>query len=374
MMPQSQLEGPEFSIITPVLNRSQFVARAIESVLNQSFGNVEHLLIDGGSKDGTVTILERYQSRYPDRIRFVSEPDQGGCEAFNKGCRMSRGRLLGWLGSDDEYTPGAIEFAATHFRSHTEDFFIYGEADFIDAEGRTIGRFATQDFSVEKAVNHGACIEFPAAFYRREVFDTIGGFRIHDRVCDHEWMIRAGKVFQLKRLPFTACRFRLHPGGNTAAQGDLVYPRANFLVNRLHGGSLLSPVCKSYYQTLLFRVPGVKWCWREMYGGYGFKRSMRREDGRIAIFGAALSGFHCLDFLSRKGVRVPLFIDNSPPPGARYCELPVVTPAEFMAQQSGETDAVMVATSPRSQQARSMRNQLLNLGYRNPIYRFGFSR
>lgn len=363
---------PDVSIITPVRNRSAFIADALESVLNQSYERIEHVVIDGASEDGTPGILGRYHGDFPERVRFVSEPDRGGCEGFNKGCALARGRILGWLGSDDRYLPDAIERVVSHFDAHPADDVVYGDAEFIDPEGRVVGRFATSDFSVERALNHGACVAFPAVFYRRRVVDEVGGFRVNDVVCDHEWLVRVGKRFRFTRLPHTVCQFRLHAGSTSASVGDAIYPRGNFLVNRRHGGRLWSPVALRYYQTLLFQIPGARSAWERLVTFRGFPRRIQEGDRRFAIFGAALSGFRCLQALEQGHRSVHAFIDNWPPASREYCGRPVHTPAEFLSAMV-QVDAVIVATAPGSRYAARMRRQLRLLGYQRPIYCSGFS-
>ncbi|MGE3839969.1 MAG: glycosyltransferase family 2 protein [Vicinamibacterales bacterium] len=364
---------PDVSIITPVRNRGAFIEDAICSVLAQPIGGVEHVIVDGASTDTTPAILRRYHDTYPERITFVSEPDRGGCEGFNKGCALSRGRVLGWLGSDDRYTRDALRVVLAHFDAHPNDDVVYGDAEFIDGAGQVVGRFGTSDFSVDRALNYGACVAFPSVFYRRKVVDAVGGFRVHDVVCDHEWLVRVGKQFRLTRLPQTLCQFRLHAGSTSAAVGDLIYPRGNYLVNRRHGGRLLSPVVLRYYQSVLMRVPGARRAWERLVQYRGFPSHIRPDDRRFAIFGAALSGFRCLQGLQLDARSASSFIDNWPPTSRRYCGLPVQTPEEFMACSNDEVDAVIVATAPGSRYAARMRRQLRRLGYRRPIYCSGFS-
>lgn len=359
--------APAVSIITPVLNGLRFIEKSIRSVLEQTCPDSEHVIIDGGSSDGTRDVLARYHDLYPERVRYVSEPDRGGCEGFNKGCRMARGRIFGWLGSDDVYLPEAIERAVEHFEHHPDDFFIYGEAEFIDSRDRVIGRFATQDFTVESAVNNGACLAFPAAFYRRDVPERIGGFRIHDRACDHDWVIRAGKEFRFTRLPNTFCRLRVHPGSTSASRGELVYPRANFLINRRHGGSLLSPVCMRYYRSLLLRIPGAGPISRLLQAGTS-PAGLPGNQRRIAVFGAALTGYRCMEDLLENGRVLSCFIDNHPPPGGTYCDIPVCTPELFVEKNQDSTDVVMIATAPSSPHAPAMIRQLRQLGLKKRIY------
>ena len=361
---------PDVSVITPVRNRAGFIETAIQSVLAQTHQSVEHVIVDGASEDETPVILGRYQAQHPHRIRFVSEPDRGGCDGFNKGCAMARGRIVGWLGSDDIYLPDVLREVVAHFDAHPNDDVVYGEAEFIDINGRVVGRFATRDFSVDRSVNDGACVAFPAVFYRREVIDTVGGFRVHDLVCDHEWLVRVGQRFPFTRLPITICRFRLHCGSTSASIGDRIYPVGNFRVNRRHGGRLLSPVGGRYLRSLLFELPGMKPIWERTIALRDFRNQLDNEDQRFAIFGAALSGFRCLEFLAAEQRIARLFIDNSPPDSRTYCERPVCTPMEFMDQWQSEIDAVIIATASGSRYATAMRRQLRHLGCNRPVYRY----
>ncbi len=367
------MNTPDVSIITPVRNGARFIEAALQSVLGQTCAAVEHVIVDGASDDGTPAILARYHARYPDRVRFISEPDRGGCEGFNKGCRMARGRILGWLGSDDLSCADAARQVVAHLDAHPHHDVVYGEADFIDGQGRVVGRFATRDFSVDRAINEGACVAFPAVFYRRHVVDQVGGFRVGDIVCDHEWLIRVGTRFALTRLPLTLCQFRLHEGSTSASAGERIYPRGNFLASRRHGGRLLSPVSMRYYRSLLFEVPGVRLVWERAIASCGFRLRFRDRDRRLAIFGAALSGFRCLEMLEREHRQVPLFIDNWPSGARAYCGRPVYTPAEFMDRGQGAVDAVIIATAASSRYAQTMRRQLRALGFSRPVYCFGFS-
>src|SRR5438105_1254200 len=112
-VPQPRLvderDAPTLSIVIPSFNHSQYIRRTIDSILRQPFKQVELIVVDGGSKDGTVDILCDYMTRFPDRFRFVSEPDDGQSDALNKGIAMARGEIIGWQNADDYYLPGAFE-------------------------------------------------------------------------------------------------------------------------------------------------------------------------------------------------------------------------------------------------------------------------
>ena len=98
---------PLVSIITPSLNQGKFIRAAIESVLNQDYEQIEYIVIDGGSTDDTLSILEEYKGR----LTYISEPDEGQSNAINKGFRMAHGSIVAWLNSDDVYEPGCVSHA-----------------------------------------------------------------------------------------------------------------------------------------------------------------------------------------------------------------------------------------------------------------------
>ena len=113
-------DNPLVSIITPVLNGIKYLEECIQSVLNQSYARIEHIIVDGGSTDGTVEMLSSYQAKHPDRIRFVSEPGTGVGEALNKGLRMAKGGIFGWVNADDFFEPGAVQTVVEFFRANPD--------------------------------------------------------------------------------------------------------------------------------------------------------------------------------------------------------------------------------------------------------------
>ena len=143
---------PLVSIITPSFNQAQYIEATINSVLTQDYPNIEYIIVDGGSTDGTVEIIKKYtldlrqqtvglQSRAI--TSWVSEQDQGQTDAINKGFARAQGHILAWLNSDDTYEPGAISAAVKYLQEHPEAGMVYGDCNFINETGRVIGKFGS---------------------------------------------------------------------------------------------------------------------------------------------------------------------------------------------------------------------------------------
>jgi len=126
------------SIITPSYNQSEYISKNIESVLSQSSADIEHIIVDGGSDDGTIDILRDYGDEY--NLRWVSEPDRGQTHALNKGLQMANGDWVGWQNSDDFYLPGAFEAFRQTLEENPQADAIYGDLIIVDEEGEKISQ------------------------------------------------------------------------------------------------------------------------------------------------------------------------------------------------------------------------------------------
>jgi glycosyltransferase involved in cell wall biosynthesis len=203
------------AIVTPSFNQGKYIRATIESVLAQRVRDVEYIVVDGGSTDETLDLLRGFGSQ----IRWVSEPDQGTADAINKGFRLVRGDILGWLNSDDIYYEGALQTVQTFFEEHPETDLIYGDANHIDENGSFIEKYPTEPWSWERF--HDICfISQPATFFRRSLIERFGALNIRYPHCvDYELWIRwakAGARFQY--LPKTLAATRLHAEAKTVAK------------------------------------------------------------------------------------------------------------------------------------------------------------
>jgi glycosyltransferase involved in cell wall biosynthesis len=161
---------PRISVVTPSYNQSAFLERTIRSVLDQQYPNLEYLVLDGGSTDGSVEILERYGSR----LSFWSSgKDDGQASAVNAGWRRASGDVLGWVNSDDYYLPGTLAFVGEYFRAHPDVTMLYGAAQLVDERGHVAGRMGGP-FDMARALKGDYMIPQPTAFIRRRAIDQVG--------------------------------------------------------------------------------------------------------------------------------------------------------------------------------------------------------
>ena len=199
------------SIITPSFNQGHFIRATIDSVLQQDYQNIEHIIVDGGSTDETLDILRSYDDP---RMTWMSEPDRGQSDAINKGMRLAKGEILAYLNSDDLYLPGALSFVTGYFQMHPNIGAIYGNCATIDNIGQTNAPdLQSPPLNLTEALKNRLPIAQQSVFWRREVMERIGLFdeTLHYRMDRDYWlrmMIAASKCSQST----ASCRFSLPRG------------------------------------------------------------------------------------------------------------------------------------------------------------------
>src|SRR5262245_45899236 len=156
---------PSISVVTPSLNKGEFIAETIESVRDQSYRPVEHLIVDGGSTDSTPGIVRRYASL--PYLRWISEPDQNQCDAINKGVRLATGQIVAWLNADDYYAPGALRAIAAAFAQRPDAGVVYGSGAQVDREGKLIRLIPTRPFD-RRRLRHEFFVIQPTMFIQRD--------------------------------------------------------------------------------------------------------------------------------------------------------------------------------------------------------------
>lgn len=208
---QDCLSSPTISIVTPSFNQMRFLEQTVRSVLSQSYGNIEYVVIDGGSVDGSVEVLKRYSSEI---TYWVSEPDRGPADACNKGFQHTSGDILGYLNSDDVLLPYAVEAVIRVFRAKPDADIVYGDAFIIDEENRVLRKmFSPSFFNLYLYALGGFSIAQQATFWRRGPFEAVGGFNVRNKTCwDAElWVDMALQGAKLQHFSQFLAGFRHHP-------------------------------------------------------------------------------------------------------------------------------------------------------------------
>jgi glycosyltransferase involved in cell wall biosynthesis len=223
-------ELPLVSIVTPSLNKGRFIEETILSIKNQTYPRIEHIVIDGGSTDETLDILRKYS----DSLVWVSEPDKGQYDASNKGLRMAKGEILGWLMADDTYMPWAVETAVKFLVENPDVAMVYGKCPFIDEEGKVIREFASEPFDLARLVR-GNIIPSPAVFFKKEILDSVGYFDTNLYMsADYDLFIRIGMKFRIEYIPRPLATYRLYPGTKTTSEHYKFGPDLLYIYDKLY--------------------------------------------------------------------------------------------------------------------------------------------
>ncbi len=187
------------SIITPCFNAEASVEATVRSVLAQSYAPIEYIVIDGGSSDATVPIVQRYA----DRLTLVSEPDSGQSNAINKGWQRATGDVLAWLNADDQYLSDTVELAAGFFQDNPHVGWVYGSPLPIGADGQPLPfRREPMPWDYEKLLSVGCYVSQPTVFLRRVVVEEFGLLdeTLHYGM-DYEYWLRIGRKYPGYFLP-----------------------------------------------------------------------------------------------------------------------------------------------------------------------------
>jgi glycosyltransferase involved in cell wall biosynthesis len=248
-------EQPLVSIVTPSFNQVQFLERTIQSVLNQEYENLEYIIVDGGSTDGSQELIRSYENRL---ANWVSEPDSGQSEAINKGFEIAQGEILAWLNSDDIYFPWTVKGAVEALLSHPEVGMVYGDTDLIDENDNVIGRFNAQQTSYQRLMRGGVYIPQPASFWRARLYRQVGPLDTSLYFAmDYDLWVRFAKTSQILYIPQLWASFRLHGQGKTTVSDDRCWPEMKKVYQR-EGGGLISPFMGKY---VLRRFLSPIWNW-----------------------------------------------------------------------------------------------------------------
>jgi glycosyltransferase involved in cell wall biosynthesis len=232
---------PLVSIVTPSLNQGQFIEEAIRSVLEQAYPRIEHIVVDGGSTDGTLDVLRRFP-----HLRWSSEPDAGQAAAVNKGFRSAGGEIFGWINADDYYLPGAVAAAVTAILE-SGCGLVHGGWRQVDESGRTIRDVAPIAFDYRRQLEVSNAVAQPGAFFTRAAFEAVGGVDESLRYAmDYELWLKLGARFEVRHIDKILAAYRFHPTSKSVAESH-GFVAETWRSGRRHGARRRSPLYIDYY-------------------------------------------------------------------------------------------------------------------------------
>jgi glycosyltransferase involved in cell wall biosynthesis len=235
---------PLVSIVTPSFNQARYLEATVRSVISQDYARLEYIIVDGGSTDGSVGIIQKYESQL---AWWVSEKDQGQTDAINKGFAGAKGEILAWLNSDDTYEPGAISSAVNFLLAHPEVGLVYGDANYINVDGSMIGRFPAAQTDLMRLRRGYVHIPQQTAFFRASLWRAVGPLDPSFYFAmDYDLWVRLSTRSQVKYVPQTWANFRLHTSGKTISADDRCWPEM-LRVHYRDGGRFLSVIVTKYY-------------------------------------------------------------------------------------------------------------------------------
>jgi glycosyltransferase involved in cell wall biosynthesis len=219
-LPEVRSDGlawPRLSIVTPSYNQAQFLEETIRSVLLQGYPNLEYIVIDGGSTDGSLEILRKYEKWLS---YWVSEPDLGQTYALEKGFRRAIGEIVAWINSDDSYLPGALGEYVLELARQPELVMVYGDCQRVDEAGKRINTWVSRQTSVADLLLNGNQIPQQAAFMRAAALTAVGGVeRELHYVMDYTLWLRLGLAGRILYRPGLVANFRKHPTSKGTTAG-----------------------------------------------------------------------------------------------------------------------------------------------------------
>lgn len=215
------MSKPSVSVVTPSYNQARFIEDTLQSVAAQTYGRVEHVVIDGGSTDGTVDILQRHE----DDVDWVSEPDDGQSDAINKGFDRASGDIVGWLNSDDVYFDVEVLERVVRYFEETDADVIYGDVALIGPNSDVLSLQIVPDFDYNLLLC-GCFIEQPALFFRDYVLNDNRLDTDLEYVMDYAFWLRLAHKYEFYHVNDVLAGDRNHPDRKILDQRDAMQREA----------------------------------------------------------------------------------------------------------------------------------------------------
>lgn len=362
---------PRLSIVLPVYNGERYLSEAIESIINQTFGDFELIIVNDCSSDETLDIANRF-SDIDDRIIVTSNVENSGLPvSLNNGFNISKGEYLTWTSDDNIYHTDALEKMVTYLDSNKECGLVFADMNLIDENGEVIGHRIAENYNIYSKNCVGACF-----MYRSECKSVIGDYDDSKRLIeDYDYWLRIASFFKFGRIPEILYDYRYHNNSLTVKKLKLIGERLAEL--RLeYIDKIANSVDEKSYKEIVFEM--VVCCENKVLSSIDCSkvidvdRVVNRKriisGDRIWLFGAGALGRSALEILSNKEIKG--FIDNDTSKvGTEILGKPVLSLKQF--EETKNKDSVVISTELRY--AYSILNQLYSYGVDNAVLLYDVS-
>lgn len=225
------------SIVTPSYNQAQFLEETIRSVLEQDYPHIEYIICDGGSTDGSVEIIKKYERHL---TYWVSEKDKGQSAAINKGWKRATGEIYAWLNSDDKLEPGAVRTVVEAFQDNPQAGVVHGDLRFLDRDGHELGLCHGAPSNFDRLLRDGQDpVAQPGSFFRAVLVRRVGLLdeTLHMSM-DYDLLLRLAQVSEMVYVPRMLACYRIHADTKSALLKEC-HRQESFLVRARYGGRYL---------------------------------------------------------------------------------------------------------------------------------------
>lgn len=234
---------PTVSIITPSYNQAEFLEETIQSILQQEYSKIEYIIVDGGSTDGSLDIIQSYEEELSG---WISENDMGQTDAINKGFDMATGDIFAWLNSDDTLLPGAVSSAVHFLQENPWVGMVYANAFYIDEQGERMARYPAGPTNYKKLRRGVNTIPQQTMFFRSILWDIVGPLDpSFYYAMDYDLWVRIAAVTPIAFHDEYWAHFRLHSGSKSRTAAKRCWPEM-MRVHFREGGSRFSILYAKY--------------------------------------------------------------------------------------------------------------------------------
>jgi glycosyltransferase involved in cell wall biosynthesis len=255
---------PRISLVTPAFNSGKYIEQTIRSVLAQNYPNLDYFIVDGGSTDGTMEVIRKYEGQI---AGWISEPDKGMYDALNKGFARSSGEIMGWISATDQLQPGGLLAVSSIFRDLPEVEWITGRPTRLDEEGKTIEVDPVPRWSrIRFLAGFNRYIQQESTFWRRSLWEKAGGYVDASRrmASDFELWVRFFRHARLYPVDALIGGFRMHAASLGLQQLEECHRIHDEILaaewKRTPWGRALRSF-HTFNAKIMKRIPGVRYAW-----------------------------------------------------------------------------------------------------------------